>query len=745
MAAQWSRLISDDLWQALSEAGVEDAADLAFFFVSEDEAREWAVLQQCSSGADNFVVAWSIVRRLVSVDRILAVELARRRATPKQRPSQASASSGEPAVKRRRAAITSSITGLEGVRVVDYHPKSAWSLDPPSSRERDALWELWLQSGADNLRFQECLRSGSLLQSPSEAPRIWVLSKFEKFSDEQLKPPLRAWARWEDWRSRNCPGVAAFHPDAISFFRFIEHVSCGGPTAARSVWHHLYFLRQRLGLDLPLEDTKEYVMGKARTKPVVQARVVEPAFVVGLPYALSTSAGPGRVLLQCVALALFSCIRWRHLQRSYFTHSDGTLLHAHCVQGKRRVQGIRPPYSWTVPLLDGLCSGLPGLPASPNWAEGLNELFADLAPRVPAGTQPFLVPRIRRDSSDCWALGAVLCQPMGYRAFTEAFRGVLVQLGEGPDSESYTFNSLRRFMATLANFLHLDPQQAQAIGHWQEIPHGSSAGGGGSLDSMRARFPMAERYSGVKHQVAGRVQLACVAIFFDMVRQALPSPLPSTWNSQFLTWGMLERFRPSAEAVSDLLRRLGSVAEPGTKDHPWFSAELYAQLLDPLDEAGRAPALRARGRGTRHHHTSGRSAPASSSAASLPVVPAEVSASGGDQLSSSDASISSEEGIPEGQSVFPNHLLVAELQWFVTKRSKICHIVQEESDGLLIPWCRSSAFSGSPIERGTNPCAQTLVVCLGCMRRMPADTREAIKLGLDDKSPTSPSPPSELE
>ena len=85
-----------------------------------------------------------------------------------------------------------------------------------------------------------------------------------------------------------------------------------------------------------------------------------------------------------------------------------------------------------------------------------------------------------------------LCRPMGFRAFTEAFRGVLVQLGEGPDAETFTFNSLRRFMATLANFLHLDPQQAQAIGHWQKIPHGAQVSSGGALSSMRARFPMAE-------------------------------------------------------------------------------------------------------------------------------------------------------------------------------------------------------------------------------------------------------------
>ena len=51
---------------------------------------------------------------------------------------------------------------------------------------------------------------------------------------------------------------------------------------------------------------------------------------------------------------------------------------------------------------------------------------------------------------------------MGFRAFTEAFRCVLVQLGEGPDAQTFTLNSLCRFMATLAN---LDPQQAQAIGH----------------------------------------------------------------------------------------------------------------------------------------------------------------------------------------------------------------------------------------------------------------------------------------
>ena len=560
MAEQWARLISDDIWRALTATGVESAEDLAYLFVSEDEAREWAVLQQCSHSADNFVAAWSIVRRLVDedrtvVDRVLASELARRRATPKARPVRAVSSSAPPEqlFKKRRAAVTDSVTGLEGVRVLDYAPSSSVGLNLPVSRERDRLWKLWVRSGSDNLRYQALLQDGTLVSNASECPLAWVLSKFEKFSDDQLKAPLRAWDRWEAWQAATCPQANLFRPDAISLFQFIEQVAGGGPTAARSVWHQLQFLRDRLGLNLPLADLKEFGMGKARGQSVTQARVVEPAFVIGLLFALARAAGPGRVLLQSICAALFSCIRWRHLQRSYFTHEDGTLLHAHCIQGKRRVQGVRPPYSWTVPLLTGLCGGLPGLEPSPDWARGLQELFADLAPRIPPGTQPFLVPRIQRADEGLWALGAVACRPMGFRAFTEAFRGVLVQFGEGSDAETFTFNSLRRFMATLANFLHLDPQQAQAIGHWQEIPHGAPVGGSGALASMRARFPMAERYSGVRHQVAGRVQLACLAIFFDMARRALPDPLPRRWHSSSLTWAMLERARPTAEDVSVLL------------------------------------------------------------------------------------------------------------------------------------------------------------------------------------------------
>ena len=65
-------------------------------------------------------------------------------------------------------------------------------------------------------------------------------------------------------------------------------------------------------------------------------------------------------------------------------------------------------------------------------------------------------------------------------------------------------------MPTLAGFLQLDEQQAQALGYWQEIPKGQEVAGSSALRTMRAK--LSERYSGVKVQVSGRVQLASLAI-----------------------------------------------------------------------------------------------------------------------------------------------------------------------------------------------------------------------------------------
>ena len=273
-----ARLISERLWTALVHLGVEDAHDLAYLFASQDEAREWAVLQQCASDSDRFVVAWQLCRTIVDkdfsvVDRVLLLEhQCTRGAAPKPMPISSRTPDTRPplerplSVKRRREAITDSLTGREQVNVVTADPATASSINP-AHPVHDQLVDLFCRSGASNLRYQLLERA-----YPSGVSWSWILSKFEKFQPDQLKAPLRAWQRWDSWRLSKAPEISAFEPDFVTMFTFFEHVAAGGPTAARSVWHQLCMLRDRLGLNFPLQDCKEYVMGKVQRNVVVPAR-----------------------------------------------------------------------------------------------------------------------------------------------------------------------------------------------------------------------------------------------------------------------------------------------------------------------------------------------------------------------------------------------------------------------------------------------------------------------------------------
>ena len=113
--------------------------------------------------------------------------------------------------------------------------------------------------------------------------------------------------------------------------------------------------------------------------------------------------------------------------------------------------------------------------------------------------------------------------------------------------------------------------------------------------------------------------------------------------------------------------------------------------------------------------------------------------------SSSSSVSSSEEPVSEKKSALPNYLGVAQIPWFAMNRASVVHIIQEVEDGRLIPWCRSSSFSGGVAEQGLDPTSQPLPVCSGCQKRLPTDMRLAIEEGLADKPPTTPSEDNVLE
>ena len=222
---QWQRLISEPLWAALVHLGVEEAADLAYLFSSQDEAREWAVLQQCGADSDRFLVAWQLCRTIVDkdfsvVDKVLLLEHQRARgAAPKARPTAAIPRDPRPplerpvSVKRRREVITDSLTGTEQVRVVAAAAATSSSINPVHP-VHDELVDLFCRSGTSNLRYQFLEKAYAPRPAPDPVgvSRSWILSKFEEFQPEQLKAPLRAWRRWDSWKTAKAPEISSFQP-----------------------------------------------------------------------------------------------------------------------------------------------------------------------------------------------------------------------------------------------------------------------------------------------------------------------------------------------------------------------------------------------------------------------------------------------------------------------------------------------------------------------------------------------------
>ena len=176
------------------------------------------------------------------------------------------------------------------------------------------------------------------------------------------------------------------------------------------------------------------------------------------------------VILNCVA-----CIRCKHLAISSLKSHDSSRITAFCPKGKRVRKGTRPPYSWAVPLL-------PEIPAS------LFKFLTDIITRWE--TPPFVVPAFQAGTTRRkFVARKWLQKPMLNHQWVTLLRQVMAAAGWAqPLLSTLSFNSMRRFLPTLADVLRCDRDTAQAVGSWQEVPQGEGCAG-------RAIRPMSLHYS----------------------------------------------------------------------------------------------------------------------------------------------------------------------------------------------------------------------------------------------------------
>ena len=364
---------------------------------------------------------------------------------------------------------------------------------------------------------------------------------------------------------------------------------------------------------------------------------------------MKKSQGTHRVLVAQMLMAALGCIRFEHLQRSKFVKAHGPSLEFHCAQGKARKKGARPGYDWGLPhaTLDG---------------QGVTQILLDFYSNEFPPSSGFLLPAVSLNPEEFWEVtehtGLIVNKPMSRGRFLELLRGALYQVGvEFTNAQAAGFNRLRRFIPTIANILELPDLDLQAVGNWTEIP----AGGGRdpSAGKARALMSMGVHYAGSKLLRSLQVKQRCVNRLMNLFHK---------------------KRRELALTEDGLLCRDAWLWPEVAAAHKLIPEDLIAFEAEAKEAIEVAP-------GTLPVEEE---VPAGSG---LPS--AERSSSSSEDLSSSGEDLC---GVPADEEA------ADDIPWFV--QGKKTHLVREEMEGRLTPWCRDFPYAQEHQSRGRG-CAGT--------------------------------------
>ena len=129
---------------------------------------------------------------------------------------------------------------------------------------------------------------------------------------------------------------------------------------------------------------------------------------------------------------------------------------------------------------------------------------------------------------------------MAQRRFLSLYRGHLLGMGLSlSKAEATSYNTIRRFMPTLAGVLNLDPAGCQSIGNLTDIP------GGLGHRAARPTHPMSRQYAADKMTTAMLdKRKAVVAVHLAIAKRSLQDlsamrDKSSYWREGPVTWDSL--------------------------------------------------------------------------------------------------------------------------------------------------------------------------------------------------------------
>ena len=660
VAGVWTQ--SPVLWK-LTEMGCRTASDIANFFADFDEMAQVCEGEGMTKPqiAEFVPVYCRIVKEADAEMARMALHMtsAARPIKKTLSPQTVAKPLGPPAPRSTLVVETG-----EGTNRVDPSGPTA-----PAASKKDKM---------TNLLWQQLCQAAHVVKDWEDFPagdarenfRKLLMRPVDRLSESRIIGVTSSMRRWLTWAAKKRVDDP-YRPNAGQLGRFLQEVSAGGPTAASSVFKALTWWQATYGIPFPV--TSPLVVDFRHFEPshtVRQAVVLEPWQLFNLCVLLQDSSGATRLATDLVCLVTTGCIRFEHLQRSILKEElvgpkfGQNAVAFHCHKGKVRQQGARPAYDWCVPAWKPALATVT--------AESLR-FYKDNADWLKQ--EAFLVPGLKRDpsapgvlhSDSTWSRVA-----MKRAAFVEMLRGLLIKAGTEPERvHEITFNSLRRFMPTLAMVLNMDPEARQAIGSWQEIPQGGS---NADVKQTRKMNLMSIRYASddSKLRKSFLAKLAALQRLTQIIKKVTENRssymLPGS-----LTWQKLAE-------VNEIV---------ASEDVQQLAFELEPELIE------------ATGVGPQE----------------LEQFHSDVSSDSSEDSSSSDSSDEDKVSIPAE----------VEIAWFQQQANGVAHIAQEQLGTELVPYCRESPFKAEHAEKGEGLHTVPKKICVKCLARLPGELRRQVK------------------
>ena len=292
--------------------------------------------------------------------------------------------------------------------------------------------------------------------------------------------------RWTDWATEL--NLEVWKPSLWHIKMFLFDQQHKGPTVARSQRGNLLWMQKNFKINLYADDpTVEAAAAMGDCGELDQAIPLQPAELVALEF-LATNENQFVATLACTWLILANVVlRFAHLQRSCILSVDKLWVIALASLSKSKKAGKRRPFRWIMGRVEIRSNG--------DWFQR----FLDIT-KVPIG-EPKLDAKswLLADFGPKRANLAKVTQFEGKPMSIQRFHKFSIEMFSivGLDSVDRSSYSARRMLPTVADILHLPPDQRVKVGAWSD----------NLAEKSKRQTAMPDRYSHHSLQVEGEIKV----------------------------------------------------------------------------------------------------------------------------------------------------------------------------------------------------------------------------------------------